>query len=169
MDYHIKMETRNGKTRWLETESTGERTVIFESFYLAEGKEQGLALSEELVGWVWGEIESEEEVMRIAAERNLKAIYEEMGATEYSELLWIHRDDKYGHVIDTEEGPTWGICKGSDLIELDAENLPMEDIYPYEPDSYYLSKDNIYVYKVGSVKDIQRVMDGDGDEFFEFC
>lgn len=74
-DFHIKMETRNGKTRWLETESTGERTFIFEVFYDAV-KEIGLCLSEEIVGWVWGDIDSEDEVMRIAERHELKAEYE---------------------------------------------------------------------------------------------
>lgn len=75
-DFHIKMETRNGKTRWLETESTGERTYVFETFYLAEGDDIGLCLSEEIVGWVWGDIDSEDEVKRIAERHELKAEYE---------------------------------------------------------------------------------------------
>lgn len=74
-DFHIKMETRDGKTRWLETESNGEKTFIFECYYQSGGEDNGMALSEELVGWVWGELVSEDEVKRIAAERNLKAVY----------------------------------------------------------------------------------------------
>ena len=75
-NYCIKMETRKGKTRWLETTSDGEKTFIFETFYVAEGeKDEGMPLSEELVAWVWGDIESEDEVKRIAARRRLKAVY----------------------------------------------------------------------------------------------
>ena len=45
----------------------------------------------------------------------------------------------------------------------------MDEIYPYEPNSYYLDIDSISVYKVGSAEDIEKVLDGDGSEFFEFC
>ena len=82
--------------------------------------------------------------------------------------LWNHRDDKYGHAIELDRD-IWCLVKGSVLIELDSENLAEEDIYPYEPESYYLSRDNIYVYKVASVKDIEKCLDGEGNEFFEFC
>ena len=74
-DHHIKMESvDNGfttLTKWLETESSGERTFIFEAIY----DKDGTCVSEELVGWSWGEIETEEEVKEIAKEHNLKAEY----------------------------------------------------------------------------------------------
>jgi len=87
---------------------------------------------------------------------------------EYAEELWEHRNDKYGHEIE-RGNELWTLGKGSDLIELNAENLPMDEIYPYEPNAYYLDKDGIYVYKVGSVNDIINVLEDRGDEFFEFC
>ena len=70
-DFHIKMETRDGMTRWLETESTSERTFVFEVFYDSDA----VCRSEEIVGWSWGEIESEDEVIEIAKRHNLKAEY----------------------------------------------------------------------------------------------
>ena len=70
-DYHIKMETKDGITRWLETESSGEKTFIFESFYDSEN----VCRSEELVAWIWGDIENEETVQKWAEQRILKAEY----------------------------------------------------------------------------------------------
>jgi len=70
-DYHIRMETKNGMTRWLETESTGEKSYVFETFYDVEG----VCRSEELIAWVWGEFESEDMVKDWAKERKLKAEY----------------------------------------------------------------------------------------------
>lgn len=85
-----------------------------------------------------------------------------------SEKLWANRNNKYG--FDSKHyGRLVTITKGADLIELDSENLPMDEIYPYEPNSYYLDIDSISVYKVGSAEDIAKVLDGDGSEFFEFC
>ena len=71
-DFHIKMETKDGVTRWLETESTGERTIIFECFY----DEEGTCRSEEIVGWIWGNDLDEEDIKDYAEKRNLKATYE---------------------------------------------------------------------------------------------
>ena len=66
-DYHVNI----GNGIWLETESTGEKTIVFRTTY----DKDGTCRSEEIVGWVYGEIESEEELREIAEERNLKAEY----------------------------------------------------------------------------------------------
>ena len=70
-DFHIKMETKDGMTRWLETESTSERTYVFEVFY----DEDAVCRSEELVAWCYGELESEDDVIDHAKSHNLKAEY----------------------------------------------------------------------------------------------
>jgi len=88
---------------------------------------------------------------------------------KYADELWEHRNDKYGHDVDID-GVIWNVCKGADLIALDRENgVAEDDRYPFQPDVYYLSKDSIYVYKVGSAEDIKKVLEGNGTEFFEFC
>lgn len=72
-ELHIKLETRDGMTRWLETETTdGDKTIIFETFYDAEG----VCRSEEIVGWIWGEDVTEEDIKDFAEKKNLKATYE---------------------------------------------------------------------------------------------
>lgn len=162
---HIKMEDRpDGSSVWLETESTGEKTIIFENVYDA----QGTCKSEEVVGWCYGELESEEDVKEWASKKALKAVYETLGNTEYAETLWSHRDDKYGLDVETESG-LWNICKGCWLIELDSQSLPKEDVYPYDEDGYYLSKNSQIVYKVSSLEDVCKVLNDEGEQFFEFC
>ena len=72
-EHHIKLETKDGLTRWLETETTdGDKTIIFETFYDAEG----VCRSEEIVGWIWGEDVTEEDIKDFAEKKNLKATYE---------------------------------------------------------------------------------------------
>ena len=68
-EHHIKLETKDGLTRWLETET---KTIIFETFYDAEG----VCRSEEIVGWIWGEDVTEEDIKDFAEKKNLKATYE---------------------------------------------------------------------------------------------
>ena len=85
-----------------------------------------------------------------------------------SENLWKNRDNKFGFEAK-HDSDLVTITKGADLIELESENLPKDEIYPYEPDSYYLDIDSISVYKVGSAEDIEKVLRGNGSEFFQFC
>lgn len=85
-----------------------------------------------------------------------------------SENLWKNRDQKFGFEAK-HDGNLVTITKGADLIELDSENLPMDEIFPYEPESYYLDINSISVYKVGSAEDIEKVLSGNGSEFFQFC
>lgn len=71
-NWHIKVETRtDGWARWFETESTDERTLVFENWY----DEEAVPRSEELVAWIWGEFDTEEEVKIWATEKRLKAEY----------------------------------------------------------------------------------------------
>lgn len=83
-------------------------------------------------------------------------------------LLWQNRDEEGGHSCEYG-ADLWTLTKGSELIRLDRENVPEEDIYPYDPDAYYLDRNSIYVYRVAGESNIIKVLEGNGSSFFEFC
>ena len=65
------MTIENGKNKKLETDCSGEKTYVFECTY----DEKGNCISEELVAWIWGEFDSEEQIRAWAENRRLKAEY----------------------------------------------------------------------------------------------